>query len=475
MSRLLPRSLFGRTLLVLAAGLLLAQAVSVVVNLFDRGASVYRLASQQMAARIAGTARVLNRLGPAQRNSVVDAMNGGDLSVSLSAHRLTVTKGYDELNRYERAFAAAIQRNLGEPLPTTVEITARRPAPGENSDGEGALAHWFARHFYFLLPDAFALVAQVTLDDGNVAIYFARVPQEPLRRYETLVPSLLLTLAIFFVLAALAARGMTRSLERLARAARALGENPEGPPLDSTGPREVASVIDAFNRMQSQVRGYVRERSRMLGAVSHDLKTPITRMRLRAEMLADGPVKDKFVRDLEEMEAMVGSTLEFFRSLGKEPQRQPVDVAALIDSLCEDWRESGRETSVSGAPRGPYNAHPQALRRCLNNLIENALRYGERADLTIDDDGRILRIEVRDHGPGIPEDQLETVFEPFYRIEGSRSRASGGVGLGLSIARNIARWHGGEVTLRNATDGRGLIALLTLPRNAAAERPAADG
>ncbi|MGA7985030.1 MAG: sensor histidine kinase, partial [Burkholderiales bacterium] len=114
-------------------------------------------------------------------------------------------------------------------------------------------------------------------------------------------------------------------------------------------------------------------------------------------------------------------------------------------------------------------AHPQALRRCLNNLVENALRYGGRADLTIDDDGQTLRIEVRDRGPGIPADQLETVFEPFFRLEGSRSRASGGVGLGLSIARNIARWHGGDVTLRNAPDGTGLIAALTLPRNAAAD------
>jgi len=469
LTRLLPRSLFGRTLLVLAAGLLLAQAASFAVNLLDRGAAVYRLASQQMAARIAGTARVLNRLRPLERSVIIDAMNGRDLSVAMSPTPLSVVKGYEELNRYEQAFAAAIQRNLDAPLRTTVEITARRPAPGENSDGEGAVARWFARRFYFLLPDTFALVAQVTLDDGSVAVFFARVPQEPLRRYETLAPKLLLTLGIFFLFAALAVRTMTRSLERLSRAARALGENPEGPPLDPSGPREVANVIDAFNRMQLQVRGYVLERARMLGAVSHDLKTPITRMRLRAEMLPEGAVKDKFVRDLDEMEAMVGSTLEFFRSLGKEPQRQPVDVAALIDSLCEDWRESGRETSVSGAPRGPYNAHPQALRRCLNNLIENALRYGERADITIDDDAQTLRIEVRDRGPGIPEDQLETVFEPFYRLEASRSRASGGVGLGLSIARNIARWHGGEVTLRNAPDGGGLIAALTLPRNAAAD------
>jgi len=473
--RLLPRSLFGRTLLVLAAGLLLAQAASVMVNLLDRGASVYRLGSLQMAARIAGTARVLNRLGPAERNAIVDAMNGRDLSVALSASRLSVAKGYDELNRYEQVFVAAIQRELGAPLPTTVEITARRPAPGEVGEPGGAFEQWVARHFYFLLPDSFALVAQVTLDDGNVAVFFARVPQEPLRRYESLVPRLLLTLAIFFALVALVVRMMTRSLEKLSRAARALGDDPESPPLESSGPREVANVIDAFNRMQSQLRGYVHERARMLGAISHDLKTPITRMRLRAEMLPDGAVKDKFARDLDEMEAMVGSTLEFFRSLGKEPQRQPVDVAALIDSLCEDWRESGQQTSVSGAPRGPYRAHPQALRRCLNNLIENALRYGERADLTIRDDERALRIEVRDRGPGIPVDQLEAVFEPFFRLEESRSRSSGGVGLGLSIARNIARWHGGDVTLRNAPDGGGLIALLTLPRNAAAERPAANG
>ncbi|MGA7985874.1 MAG: HAMP domain-containing protein, partial [Burkholderiales bacterium] len=333
--RLLPRSLFGRTLLVLGTGLLLAQAASVLVNLLDRGAAVYRLASQQMAARIAGSVRVLNRMRPAERYAIVDVMNGRDLSVSLSASPLRVAKGYDELDRYEQAFAAAIQRSLGEPLPTTVEITARRPMPGEVDDLAGTGANWLARHFYFLMPDTFALVAQVQLTDGSHAVFFARVPQEPLRRYESLIPRLLLTLLIFFALATLAVRTMTRSLERLARAARALGENPEGPPLAPEGPREVASVIEAFNRMQSQVRGYVLERSRMLGAISHDLKTPITRMRLRTELLPDGAVKDKFVRDLEEMETMVGSTLEFFKSLGKEPRRQPVDVAALIDSLCE--------------------------------------------------------------------------------------------------------------------------------------------
>ena len=467
MTRLVPRSLFGRTLLVLAAGLLLAQAASLTVNLLDRGAAVYRLASQQMAAQIATDARVLNRLGRIERNMIIDSMNGRDLSVAVAARPIDVVHGFNELDRYEQAFAAAIGRNLDAPLPISVEITPRPPAPGEDSDSEGALARWVARHFYFLLPDTFAPVPPPPLSDGRVRLFLPPPPRGPRRPSGPLPPKLPLTRAISCLPAACVVRGWPRALAPLPRAARALGENPEGPPLAPEGPREVASVIDAFNRMQSRIRGYVLERARMLGAVSHDLKTPVTRMRLRAEMLPDGAVKDKFVRDLEEMEAMVGSTLEFFRTLGKEPQRQPVDVAALIESLCEDWRESGRETSVSGAPRGPYNAHPQALRRCLNNLIENALRYGERADLTISDDARALRIEVRDRGPGIPEDQLETVFEPFFRLEDSRSRDSGGVGLGLSIARNIARWHGGDVTLRNAPEGGGLIAL-ALPRGAAA-------
>jgi signal transduction histidine kinase len=169
------------------------------------------------------------------------------------------------------------------------------------------------------------------------------------------------------------------------------------------------------------------------------------------------------LRDLDEMQTMVGATLDFFRSVGKDGQRQPVDVAALIESVCEDRRESGQELSVRGAPLSPYRADPQALRRCLENLIENAVRYGSCADIDIDDSPQRLRIAIRDRGPGIPEGELEKVFEPFYRLDDSRNMDSGGTGLGLSIARNIARWHGGDVKLANAARG-GLVAELALPR-----------
>ena len=165
------------------------------------------------------------------------------------------------------------------------------------------------------------------------------------------------------------------------------------------------------------------------------------------------------------MDAMTGSALEFFKSLGNEPQRQPLDVGALVESMREDWMEAGRDVTVRGAPRGPYSSHPRALRRCLDNLVENALRYGARARITIEDDEISLRIAVRDEGPGIPEADLERVFEPFFRLEPSRNRESGGTGLGLAIARNIARWHGGDIHLRNAADGKGLIAEVVLPRS----------
>ena len=467
--RLAPRSLFGRTLLVLALGLLLAQIASQAVNLFDRGSSVYRLAAYQVAARIAQAARILNRLPPHERTALVEEIRGPHLAVALSRNPLAVVKGYEEHDRYEQAFAESLRRQLGKDWKVSVEISSEPRSRG--TSGERAVASdfeiWVARNFYFLLPGTFSLVAQVGLEDGTTAVFYARIPQEPLSRLDSLLPRLVVTLVIFFLLGALVVRMMPRSLDRLARAAVDLGANPEGPPLKEHGPPEVRRVIAAFNNMQVQLRNYVLERARMLGAISHDLMTPITRMRLRAELLPDSHVRTKFARDLDEMESMVSSTLEFFSAVDKAPQRHPIDIGTLIDSLCEDYRESGAQVTATGAARAPFSAHPQALRRCLGNLIENALRYGGRAEVEIDDGDATLRVRVRDHGPGIPEPELERVFEPYLRLDVSRSRDGGGTGLGLSIARNIARWHGGDIRLRNAAPGHGLIAELSLPRPAA--------
>jgi len=226
---------------------------------------------------------------------------------------------------------------------------------------------------------------------------------------------------------------------------------------------EVRRAAAAFNTMQARLQTYLREREQMLGAVSHDLRTPITRLRLRAELIEDEALRAKFARDLAEMEAMTAVALDFLRGVNKDEPVQPVDVTALLESLQADSEEAGHDVTVQGEMQTPYPAHPLALKRLLSNLIENAIKYGARASVTVEDKAAQLRIVVADEGPGIPEEQLEQVFEPFYRIEGSRSRDTGGVGLGLSVARDIARAHGGELVVRNRVGG-GLEAVLTLPR-----------
>lgn len=453
--RLLPASLFGRTLLVLAAGLVLAQLGSMAINLFDRGSSVYRLASLQIAANIAQTARVLSRLPAAERSKVLEEVSGPHLRVALSDAPVAVASGFTEHDPYEAEFTESVQRQIGARWPVRVDINPQPRSP----DG---FELWMARHFYFLLPKPFAIVVQVRLEDGSVAVFDVNVPHEPLSGLEALAPVLLLLVLICFALAAFLVRMITRSLDRLARAADAIGEEPDSAPLQAEGPSEIRRVIAAFNRMQERVRRYLVERSRLLTAISHDLKTPITRLRLRAEMLSDAELRAKMLRDLDEMQTMVGTTLNFFSTLGRDAVRQPVDIGALIESMCEDRRESGQTLRVRGAAHGPYRADPQALRRCLENLVENAIRYGTTADIEISDSPERLRIAIRDRGPGIPEAELERVFEPFYRLDNSRNMDSGGTGLGLSIARNIARWHGGDVTLSNAAPG--LVAELALPR-----------
>jgi len=458
--RLLPASLFGRTMLVLVAGLIVAQLGSMVIHLFDRGSSVYRLASLQIAAQIAQTVRILNRLPADQRQKVVQEVTGPHLRAALRREPVEVASGFSEHDRYEAEFTEEVQRQIGARWPIRADIN---PHPRDGDQSPGPFALWMARHFYFLLPEPFSIVVQVVLEDGTVVVFDVNVPQEPLSRLEAIVPLILLLMLVCFSLSGFLVRMTTGSLDRLARAADAIGRNPEDAPLADSGPSEIHRVIAAFNRMQQRVLDYLVERGRLLTAISHDLKTPITRLRLRAEMLSDGEIRAKMLRDLEEMQTMVGTTLDFFRTTGSNPQRQPVDIGALIESICEDRRESGPALSVRGAAQAPFRADPQALRRCLENLIENALRYGGGAEIEVTDSSDRLRIAVIDRGPGIPESELERVFEPFYRLDASRNMDSGGTGLGLSIARNIARWHGGDVTLRNAPGG-GLIAELALPR-----------
>ncbi len=280
--------------------------------------------------------------------------------------------------------------------------------------------------------------------------------------------ALLFNLILLAVLIAVAlyavTRGITRPLSDLARAAEAVGRDLRQPPLVERGSREVRDAARAFNTMQERMQRHVDSRTRVLAAMSHDLKTPLTRLRLRVAALDDADLQLRAGRDLDEMEAMVHGALSLLRGLNDDEPAEAVDLNELLGTLQGEFAEMGTPFEVRGRVQRLYAGKPMALKRCLTNLITNATKFGGGVSVNADD-GAAVVLSVRDQGPGIPTEHLARVFEPFYRVESSRSRDTGGTGLGLCIARDIAQAHGGALTLLNLPQ-RGLQATLTLPRSA---------
>ncbi|MFZ2652126.1 MAG: ATP-binding protein, partial [Burkholderiaceae bacterium] len=340
-------------------------------------------------------------------------------------------------------------RPAGPPWPGHHEMMM-----GQARNGAGAMAG---------MPGRAQLVIQVQLEDGHWVTFDTQLPRQsaslPLRLLLTLAVLLIVVLGLSFI----AVRWLNRPLRTLADAAEALGKNIHRPPLPEVGPTEVRQAAQAFNIMQSRLARYIDDRTRVLAAMSHDLKTPLTRLRLRAELLDDDDTRQRFEKDLGEMQTMVSDALAALRGLDGPAESVPVDMMALLESLQADNEAMGRPVQIEGRAGAPLAGDPARLRRCIANLVENAVIYGRRACVRVEDNAKALTLRIRDEGPGIPEGMLERVFDPFFRLDESRSRETGGNGLGLSIARNIARAAGGDVTLRNAAQG-GLEASLVLPR-----------
>ncbi|AZC36245.1 sensor histidine kinase [Pseudomonas chlororaphis] len=258
------------------------------------------------------------------------------------------------------------------------------------------------------------------------------------------------------------AKLLTRPIQRLSDAAERLSEDLDSPPLDESGPREARQAAHTFNLMQRRIQEQVKQRGRMLGAVSHDLRTPLSRLKLRLEQIEDNKLQGQMSQDLDDMISMLDATLSYLHEQRTSEALQWMDVQALVESLCENAQDQGADVQTSGHC-APLQVQPMALRSCLNNLLDNALRYAGHARISLQDSREQVLIRVIDHGPGIAEDQREAVFEPFYRLEGSRNRNSGGVGLGMTIAREAAERLGGQLHLEE-TPGGGLTTVVRLPR-----------
>jgi signal transduction histidine kinase len=476
-TRWLPRSLFGRLMLVLASGLLLAQLLSAAINLAERDRLLLRARGTQQAQRIADVVKLLDTLAPAERERIVSVLSVPPLVVSLhDAPR--AGSGADAVAMHASMFAALLRNLLGEDREVRVEAVAAAEMPWPPGagpgygpgmmGGAGMVGPGMMGPGPGMGPGPLhrgpVFRTEVQLRDGRWARFDSEVPQADAGLPWRLALTLAVLLGAVLVLSFVAVRWVTRPLHVLAQAAEALGKDINRPALPEEGPLEIQQAARAFNTMQARLARYIHDRTRILAAMSHDLKTPITRMRLRADLLEDEELRQRFEADLKEMEAMVTHTLEFMRGLGGNEPRQPVDVMALLESLQSDNEAMGRTMRVEGQASAPYVAVVSLLKRCLGNLIDNAALYGGgRMTVQVDDTLQVLTLRVLDEGPGLPESELEKVFEPFYRLEGSRSRETGGTGLGLTIARNIAQTYGGDITLRNRPEG-GLEAVLTLPR-----------
>jgi len=264
------------------------------------------------------------------------------------------------------------------------------------------------------------------------------------------------------IVTAFAARQFSGPIERLAAAVRQFGLNPRAPPIAEAGPKELRQVIETFNAMQAQIQKFVAYRTMMLAAISHDLRTPLTRMRLRGEFIDDQEQQARLLRDVDEMQNMVDEALAFFRDDASVEETTSFDLPHVLLTVANDYADQDVDIGYAGPAHAVYRGRPFTLKRAFTNLIDNAVKYGKTPEIELSCEEMALVVAIRDRGPGIPAEALDNVFRPYYRVDGSRNRTSGGVGLGLTVAQAIVQGHGGEIILQNRPEG-GLEARIVLP------------
>lgn len=444
--RFWPRSLFARLMLIWLIGISLVLAVSIAIFINERD----RAWSEGFAREIASNADILDKLAPEERQRTFK----------------------DE----EHGFGRRGRMRLGLGLPKHAQplpgnhplLSALREAMPERQPA--LYTHQREREHY--LPGYEPLIVSVNLADGSILAARLRGAYRPpnhlamfsLSSHASIMASAFFALIIGIgILTWISVRIATRPLSNLSAAARALGEDPERAPLEPVGPTEVIQATEAFNQMQQRITAHMHERTRILAAISHDLQTPITRLRLRAEMIDDESLQTRIQSDLDAMQSLIREGLDYARSMEVSAPAQPIDLNGLLAALCGDAVDMGWAVSVTGQASAPFTGHPVSLRRALWNLIENGVKFGQSVDIALSETPETVHILIRDHGSGLPAEEMERVFEPFYRTESSRSRETGGTGLGLAITRNLLRVQHGDIRLGNHPEG-GLLATVTLPR-----------
>jgi len=463
-----PRSLFGQILIALLLGLISALALSFGLLLHDRARLGDRLLGNYAAQRIAEIIESLDETSPLERRPLARLLNAPPTRLLFKQPWRTPGNEPDEPyeNEQSRLFAQRLRQALTRPISIQV-FAARRDGYARRTAQRWPMS---ASPFEISAPWQLGLneperrdnarrvihylLIQARLSDGTILTLRHALPP-PMRWPLQAMGWLLLLGLIVMISIAWAVRRLTRPLAALADATANLAHNLNQPPLAETGPTEVARAARAFNQMQEEIRRMLESRAQALAGVSHDLRLPITRLRLRVATLPDELLKQKIETDLTAMDEMIGHTLAFLRAGTETESMQRLDLNALLDAICDDMVLLGALIHRHGEASKPIRARPQALQRALQNVLDNARRYGGgEMDVRLEETSNAVRIYVDDYGSGIPAAERERVFEPYVRLESSRARHTGGSGLGLAIARAIVRAHGGDILIypRPASD-----------------------
>jgi signal transduction histidine kinase len=465
--RYLMRSLTSQLIVLMLLTLLLSQVLFFLIISDERERSLRNVRQDEVITRTLAIARLVRTTNPAVHSQVTDAASTSLVRYWLSSAPTGNTELWKQAARSRilqapPSLLAAGGHQSEAPLPNPRISEADLP-PTTPSSWVAIPPNTSGQSAYILDLDSwggFGMRTEVYPDLWLEAVYARPEASTALTwKYYALLG---ISATLVLLIATIVARRVSRPLKRLTVAAERLGRGEEIEPVPEQGADDIRHTAEAFNRMQSRLHRFVEDRTKMIAAISHDLRTPITSLRLRAEFINDAETKVKIIETLDEMQAMTEATLAFSQDASTAEQARTVDIDALVESLCEDLTELGLKVTFVEGDRVPWRCRPDALRRALRNVIENAVRYGTRAYVKLEQTSSGLNIIVEDEGPGMLESEFENVFAPFVRLEISRNRDTGGVGLGLSIARSILRSHGGDIQLSNRPTG-GLRVTLSLP------------
>jgi signal transduction histidine kinase len=497
LKRLIPNSMAGQLIGVLLLALIIAQLASLAILHDDRRLAFIFVSQQDGISRTVSVLRLLNKTEPALQQTIVNAASSRRLRFQLS-DRPAVTADRDS-----KGFESILQKRLRWELSDEigeVRVAIFDDVDDDDEDAEDDTTKNATEndgHNPFLMPsnekhfrewgsnlhgnprhssrhhhrDRVGMTLSAGLKDGDSAtpwlnVYSLLPPTNPTIAIPSMIAMGIMAI-LLVIIVVLMVRRVTRPLARLTDSAERFGRGEDVGVLPEVGPQDIRKASRAFNDMQKRLTRFVQDRTRTLAAITHDLRTPITSLRIRAEMIEDAETREKILETLTEMQSLTEAALDFARQEASMEETRTVDLISLVDSLCQDLIDVGQDVAfVSGdIERLPYDCHPLALKRAFRNVIENAVRYGEKAEVGVSATATGVCIIINDNGPGISAKDQDRIFDPFVRLEISRSRETGGIGLGLAISRSIIHSHGGDIKVSNGEGGGAIFSLWLPPQN----------